>query len=207
MADRIRLHVRHTQKDTAKAAEAWWDPEAKSWHAPRPRMRALDRRLRAPNAELLDFSTTPTPLYREPSANSGVTLDAYDDIATILQGVTADEPSPWAIRAPYGWFCHMRDSDTHSEEAQIATVRRRPLHKPLIITQPNEWRHVLQHRNDVDWRLNAHITNLMSRAITPNTAVRWNPQMRFFESVTGKFVDWKELRARQSQEHLPPPPP
>ncbi|SJN08042.1 hypothetical protein FM113_00590 [Leucobacter sp. 7(1)] len=92
----------------------------------------------------------------------------------------------------------MRDSDTHSEEAQIATVRRRPLHKPLIITQPNEWRHVLQHRNDVDWRLNAHITNLMSRAIPPNTAVRWNPQMRFFESVTGKFVDWKELRARQS---------
>lgn len=120
MTDRIWLYVPYTQKDTAKAAEAWWDPEAKSWYASRPGMRALDRRLRAPNAELLDFSTTPTPLYREPSANSGVTLDASDDLATILQGATADEPRRGRYALPMG------GSATCATPTPTAKKRRSP---------------------------------------------------------------------------------
>ncbi len=41
VADRIWLDVPFKEKDEAKAAGARWDPQAKRWYAPRPRMEAL----------------------------------------------------------------------------------------------------------------------------------------------------------------------
>lgn len=41
MAERIWLDVPYAEKDTAKAAGARWDPDAKRWYAPRPGMTEL----------------------------------------------------------------------------------------------------------------------------------------------------------------------
>ncbi len=43
MAERIWLAVPFAQKDEAKAAGARWDPQARSWYAPRPGMSDLNR--------------------------------------------------------------------------------------------------------------------------------------------------------------------
>ncbi|HEY6797362.1 MAG TPA: DUF5710 domain-containing protein [Kineosporiaceae bacterium] len=52
--DRIWLDVTYEEKDTAKAAGARWDPDARRWYAPRPGIAALDPWLaRPPLPELL----------------------------------------------------------------------------------------------------------------------------------------------------------
>jgi hypothetical protein len=42
MVERIWLQVPYADKDTAKAAGARWDPQARSWYAPRPGMKDLE---------------------------------------------------------------------------------------------------------------------------------------------------------------------
>ena len=48
MAQRLWLDVPFASKDDAKAAGARWDPQARSWYAPRPGMPGLERWARLP---------------------------------------------------------------------------------------------------------------------------------------------------------------
>jgi hypothetical protein len=45
---RIWLDVPYAEKDEAKAAGAWWDPDARRWYAPRPGLDRLTRWVAAP---------------------------------------------------------------------------------------------------------------------------------------------------------------
>lgn len=181
---RIWLNVPYRMKDLAKAAGARWDPQARRWYAPRPGMSALDQ-----------WAPPPVPkAWTPPTAEE---LGVSDDLEELLRDVTRGEPLPWAIRAPWGWFCHRCDSTCRAGQAQIATVTPRLLRKPLIVAQPEEWRHHLMMRGDTDWRLIHVITDIITRDLSPGTAARWNPTTGQLETVTGPVVDWRDNRDRE----------
>ena len=144
---RIWLDVAYREKDQAKAAGARWDPQARRWYAPRPGIRELEKWLPTPPRPARPARTEVSPLWP-------------DDPAVLLRSATGTVPLPWAIRAPYGWFCHMCDSTCRAGEIQIATIQTRWLRRPMIVTQPIEWRHHLQRRGDVDWHLSVSYTHL-----------------------------------------------
>ncbi|GAA1344886.1 MULTISPECIES: hypothetical protein [Micrococcales] len=112
----------------------------------------------------------------------------------LLRDATGTDPLPWAIRAPYGWFCHMCDSTCRPGKIQIVTIQTRWLRRPMIVTQPTEWRHHLQSRGDVDWRLLVHITRVLEQTLAPGTAIRWNPDTQQLDTITGPIHDWRDLR-------------
>ncbi|WP_202865316.1 DUF5710 domain-containing protein [Ornithinimicrobium sufpigmenti] len=186
MALRIWLDVAYREKDQAKAAGARWDPQERRWYAPHPGIRALDRWL----------PTAPPPA-SAPVAEPGPSWS--NDPVVLLRDATQTEPLPWAVRAPFGWFCHMCDSTCNAGEIQMAKIQTRWLHRPTIITQPIEWRHHLQRREDVDWRLLVHITQVLEKTLAPRTAIRWNPRTQRLDTITGPIRDWRDLRDRQKQ--------
>lgn len=183
---RIWLDVAYREKDQAKAAGARWDPQARRWYAPRPGIRELERWLPTPPRSARPARTEISPLWS-------------DDPAVLLRSATGTVPLPWATRAPYGWFCHMCDSTCRAGEIQIATIQTRWLRRPMIVTQPIEWRHHLQRRGDVDWQLLAHIIRVLELALAPGTAIRWNPDTQQLDTITGPIHDWRYLRDQQKR--------
>lgn len=183
---RIWLDVAYREKDQAKAAGARWDPQARRWYAPRPGIRELERWL-------------PTPPRPARPARTEASLLWSDDPAVLLRSATGTVPLPWATRAPYGWFCHMCDSTCRAGEIQIATIQTRWLRRPMIVTQPIEWRHHLQRRGDVDWQLLAHIIRVLELALAPGTAIRWNPDTQQLDTITGPIHGWRDLRDQQKR--------
>ena len=159
---RIWLDVAYREKDQAKAAGARWDPQARRWYAPRPGIRELEKWLPTPPRPARPARTEVSPLWP-------------DDPAVLLRSATGTVPLPWAIRAPYVWFCHMCDSTCRAGEIQIATIQTRWLRRPMIVTQPIEWRHHLQRRGDVDWHLLAHITHVLEQALRPHSRLARSP--------------------------------
>ncbi|MGB4779854.1 DUF5710 domain-containing protein [Microbacterium sp.] len=186
MAPRIWLDVAYREKDQAKAAGARWDPQTRRWYAPRPGMRALGRWL----------PPAPQPA---PARAAEAEPSWSNDPAVLLRDVAESEPLPWAIRAPYGWFCHMCDSTCRAGTIQVAKIQTRLLRRPIIVTQPIEWRHHLQRREDVHWRLLVHITQVLEHTLTPGTAIRWNPDSRQLDTITGTIHDWRDLRDQQKR--------
>lgn len=172
MGQRIWLNVAYREKDRAKAAGARWDPRERRWYAPRSGMRALDRWLPTPPPPVQPQRIEPDPVWP-------------DDPAELLRDVTGADSLPWAIRAPHGWFCHLCDSSCRAGEIQVAKVQARWLRTPMIVSQPIEWRHRLESRRDVDWRLVLHITGVLERTLAPGTAIRWNPETQRLDTITG----------------------
>lgn len=173
---RLWLDVPYREKDLAKGSGARWDPQARRWYAPRSGMRTLDQWLPSPARTTVAVSV--------PSWSN--------DPSVLLRDVTRAEPLPWAIRAPHGWFCHMCDSTCRAGEIQIARIQTRWLRKPMIVTQPVEWRHNLQSREDIDWRLLSHITRILEQTLAPGTATRWNPDTQRLDMTTGPIIDWRD---------------
>jgi hypothetical protein len=66
--NRLWLDVPFAEKDAAKAAGAYWDPAARRWYAPRPKMTGLERWVALPDV--------PNPLPGEDrSFGSGLFVD------------------------------------------------------------------------------------------------------------------------------------
>lgn len=131
--------------------------------------------------------------------STGTEYSWSNDPSELLRDVTKAEPLPWAIRAPYGWFCHMCDSTCRAGEVQMARIQPRLFRRPMIVTQPVEWRHHLQHSKGVNWRYLTHITRVLEKALNPGTAIRWNPEIQRLDSVSGPVRDWRDLRNEQKR--------
>lgn len=180
MAERMWLSVLYHQKDSAKAAGARWDPQARRWYAPRPGMTALDPWL-PPSPPTV--SSIPT----------GAELGLSDDLSVLLRDVTGNEPLPWVTPAPLGWLCHRCDSTCRAGDPQEALIQPRRWRSPLIVVQPHEWRHHLQRRGDVHWHILHHITRIITRTLPAGTAARWNPNTQTLETVAGRIMDWRDV--------------
>ncbi len=115
-----------------------------------------------------------------------------NDPSVLLRDITRTEPLPWAIRAPHGWFCHMCDSTCCAGKIQIVRTQTCWLRKPTIVTQPVEWRHNLQSREDIDRQLVSHITRVLEQTLAPGTAIRWNPDTQRLGITTGPIIDWRD---------------